>query len=186
MTSTLIDARVIRETETAMNLLHAACREKTAGQRGGTAARKEYLRAAEAFRTYQSPLWELWGTQAQRDIVAGNAGWRGTAILYLAISPRFFRSGYLRDVVCTRLKQAALTHRERKDIQDALLASIVRRPSTGGFRYDCRLAIQVSDQRFLQELRVLRKTPNPWISGRAQRMEQTILHHAPLSHQINI
>ncbi len=162
-----------------MNRLHAGCRTAAVRQRSSPGARKEYERAAEAFRTYQSPLWELWGAQAQRDIVAGSGGWRDAAILYLQISPRFFRSGYLRDVVCTRLKQAPLAHSERKDVQDALLKSIVRRPSTGSFQYDCRLAIQVADQRFLQELRALRITHNPWTSGRAQRMEQAILCHAP-------
>lgn len=182
----MITAQLIRQTEADMNGLHSACRAAALRRNGNATLRKEHLRAAQAFRTYQSPLWELWSAQAQRDIVAGSGGWRDTAILYLQISPRFFRSGYLRDAVCTRLKQASLTHRERKDVQDALLASIVRRPSTGSFRYDCRLAIHVADQRFLQELRVLRKTHNPWISGRAQRMEQAILRHAQPSSPTDI
>jgi len=169
-----------------MNRLHAGCRTAAVRQRSSPAARKEYERAAEAFRTYQSPLWELWGARAQSDIVAGNGGWRDAAILYLQISPRFFRSGYLRDVVCTRLKQAPLARSERKEVQDALLKSIVRRPSTGSFRYDCRLAIQVADQRFLRELRALRKTHNPWASGRAQRMEQAIVRHANLPSESDI
>jgi hypothetical protein len=182
----MISAQLIRQAETDMNGLHSACRAAASRRNGSAALRKEHLRAAEEFRKYQSPLLELWSAQAQRDIVAGSGGWRGTAILYLQISPRFFRSGYLRDVVCTRLKQASLTHSERKDVQDALLTSIVRRPSAGSFRYDCRLAIKVADRSFLQELRALCKTRNPWISGRAQRMEQVILRHAPPSFPTDI
>ena len=111
----MIEARVIYEAEAEMNRLHAACRAAAMHQRSSTESRQEYRRAAEAFRDYQSPLWELWSAQAQRDIVAGSGEWRDTAILYLQISPRFFRSGYLRNVVCTKLKQAELQHPERKD-----------------------------------------------------------------------
>lgn len=144
----MIDARVIYETEAELNRLHAACRAAATRQRSNTESRKEYRHAAEEFRSYQSPLWELWSAQTQRDIVAGSGVWRDAAILYLQISPRFFRSGYLRDVVCTKLKQAELQDQERKDTQEALLRSIVRRPSTGSFRYDCRLAIKVADKLF--------------------------------------
>lgn len=182
----MIDARVIHETEAEMNRLHAACRAAAARQRSSAASRQEYRRAADEFRNYQSPLWGLWSAQAQRDIVDSSGPWRNAAILYLQISPRFFRSGYLRDVVCTRIKQAELQHKERKNIQEALLQSIVRRPSTGRFQFDCRLAIKVADSDFLQELRSLRGNSNPWISGRASRMEQAILRHAELPSESDI
>ncbi|CAN7232115.1 hypothetical protein [Acidovorax sp. Leaf78] len=186
MKTPVIDARVIRETEREMNRLHAACRAAAMRQRSNPALRKEYMRAAEEFRAYRSPLWELWSAQAQHDILAGSGKWRDTAILYLQISPRFFRSGYLRNVVCTRLKQAQLQDRERKDIQKSLLISIAHRPSTGSFRYDCRLAIKVANESFLKELRVLCKDQNSWTSGRAQRMEMAILRHAALSFDTDI
>ena len=185
----MIDARVIYETEAEMNRLHAACRAAAAAaarQRSNTVSRQEHRRAAEEFRNYQSPLWGLWSAQAQRDIVDSSGPWRDAAILYLQTSPRFFRSGYLRDVLCTRIKQAELQHKERKNIQEALLQSIVRRPSTGSFRYDCRLAIKVADSDFLQELRSLCGNRNPWISGRASRMEQAILRHAKPPSEIDI
>jgi len=182
----MIDARVIYETEAEMNRLRAACRAAAMRQRSNTESRKEYRQAAEEFRTYQSPLWELWSAQAQRDIVTGSGVWRDAAILYLQISPRFFRSGYLRDVVCTKLKQAELQHRERTDTQEALLRSIVRRPSTGSFRYDCRLALRVADKPFLQELRALCSNRNPWISGRALRMEKAIQRHASCASETGI
>jgi hypothetical protein len=182
----MIDARVIHETEAEMNRLHAACRAAAARQRSSAASRQEHRRAADEFRNYQSPLWGLWSAQAQRDIVDSSGPWRDTAILYLQISPRFFRSGYLRDVVCTRIKQAKLRRQECKDIQAELLRSIVRSPSTGSFRYDCRLAIKVADRDFLQELRSLCGNRNPWISGRASHMEQAILRHAQLPSESDI
>jgi hypothetical protein len=182
----MIDTQVIRQTEAEMDRLHSACRAAASRQRGSVALRQEYLRAAEEFRTFQSPLWELWSAHAQRAIVTGNGGWRDTAILYLQISPRFFRSGYLRNVVCTNLKQAALMEQERTDIQEALLRSIVRRPSTGSFRYDCRLAIKVANKPFLRELRVLCITRDPWIGGRALCMEKTILRHTSFSSDADI
>lgn len=176
----MIDARVIHETEAEMNRLQAACRAAAARQRSNAMSRQEYRRAAEEFRNYQSPLWELWSAEARRSVVDTSGPLRDAAILYLQISPRFFRSGYLRDLVCTKLKQAALQDQERKDTQAALLRSIVRRPSTGSFRYDCRLAIKVADEDFLQALRSLCSNRDPWISGRATRMEQAILRHANL------
>ena len=182
----MIDARIIHETEAEMNRLHAACRAAAARQRSNAASRQEYRRAAEEFRNYQSPLWELWSAEAQRNIVDTSGPLRDAAILYLQISPRFFRSGYLRDLICTKLKQAELQPQERKDTQEALLRSIVLRPSTGSFRYDCRLAIKVADSHFLQELRSLSGSSNLWTSGRASRMEQAILRHAELPSESDI
>ena len=181
----MIDERLIRTTEADMNRLDAARRLAFVDRRSSSSKSEEWSRACEQFRTYSSPLWELWSLEAQRSIVEGGGYWRQTALLYLALSPRFFRSGYLRDVVCHRLKQASLQTEERKSVRDSLLRSLIRRPSTGGFVYDCRLAIKVADPLFIATLEALAAREDPWVRGRARRMLREIQHHPAVERTMN-
>lgn len=173
-----MDARAIRETEAEMNRLHERCRSTFLDRQVSPAHRDEWRKAVEAFRHYQSPLWEFWSPSAQASIVEGSGYWRHAALLYLQMSPRFFRSGYLRDLVCHRLKQAQLLSPERKAIQRCLLDAVVRRPSTGRFTFDCRLAIRVCDAAFVEALDTLNRHQDAWTAGRAGRMKAAIARHA--------
>jgi len=173
----MIDERLILTTEADMNRLDNAQKLAFSERQASRSKFEEWSRACERFRTYSSPLWELWSPEAQRSIVEGGGYWRQTALLYLALSPRFFRSGYLRDAVCHRLKQATLEAEERKSVRSSLLRSLIRRPSTGGFVYDCRLAIKVADPTFVSELERLAESEDAWTRGRARRMQHWIQRH---------
>ena len=173
----MINERLIRATEAEVNRLSAACGQAASERKASPLKHEHWLRACHRFHSYSSPVWELWTPEAQRDIVAGSGDWRKAALLYLDLSPRFFRSGYLRDMVCHRLKQASLQADECHRVQRILLASIVRRPSTGYFVYDCRLAIKIADESFAVELRRLAESEDPWTRGRAVRMLAWILRH---------
>lgn len=161
-----------------MNRLYANCQKVSVHRSSTPSERNATIKAWEEFRSYQSPLWELWSAQAQASIVQSSGYWRRVALLYLELSPRFFRSGYLRDAVAHRLKQAALIASERKAVQASLLGALQRRPSTGHFVHDCRLAIQVADSCFLATLDQLCHQEDGWTRGRARRMRQAIQRHA--------
>ncbi|GKT25372.1 hypothetical protein [Acidovorax sp. SUPP3334] len=174
----MIDARTIRTTEKDVNRLYANCWKASAHRSSTPSEQNARIKAWEEFRSYQSPLWELWTAPAQASIVQSSGYWRRVALLYLELSPRFFRSGYLRDAVAHRLKQADLLASEREAVQASLLSALPRRPSTGHFVHDCRLAIQVSDSCFLSALDHLCHQEDGWTRGRALRMRQAIQQHA--------
>lgn len=168
----MIDERLIRETEAEVNRLEATFKLAASHRHESASAKERWVRACDAFHRYESPLWELWTLEAQRDIVHQGGYWRAVAVLYLRVSPRFFRSGYLRDMVCHRLKQASLESSERSQIRGALLDGLNRRPPTGRFAYDCRLAARVADDEFLRALTTALHGGDPWLKGRVNRMLQ--------------
>jgi hypothetical protein len=169
-----IDARCIRQAEAEFFRL-----EKTLGeaflQRGRSeSARNAWKAAAERFHRYDSPVFALWSDEARSGILQGEGSWRESAMLYVEMSPRFFRSGYLRDRVCRLLKQCELSSAERVDIRRALLKTLVTQPSVGRFRHDCQLAARWADGEFTERVRALSNRKEGWTRGRAQRMLDAI------------
>jgi hypothetical protein len=169
-----IDERCIRQTEAELARLHQALSEAFK-QRGSSASGKAaWEAAAERFRLYESPVFELWSDEARNGILRGEGFWRVSAMLYIELSPRFLRSGYLRDRLCHLLKQCELSHSECADVRRILLETLVRRPSVGRFRHDCQLAARWADDGFSAHVQELSNRKDGWIRGRAQRMLSAI------------
>ncbi|MCR6479647.1 hypothetical protein NU688_26060 [Variovorax sp. ZS18.2.2] len=165
-----IDERCIRQTEAEMARLKNSLSEAF-GKRGGSpSARAAWKAAAEDFNRYESPLFALWSDEARDGILQGKGAWREGAMRYLALSPRFHRSGYLRDRLCHLLKRCELSGNEREELRGILLETLVRRPSTGRFRHDCQLAARWADDAFIARVRELVTRKDGWTRGRAQRM----------------
>ena len=127
--------------------------------------------------TYSSPVLELWSDTVRQAVWQDVNGWREAALLYLEVSPRFFRSGSLRDHVCCLIKQCHLSVVQRSRVQNSLLHAVVKRPSVGRFRYDCRLACAVADAAFIAHLDHLAKRKGAWVGPRARRMLKAIAQH---------
>jgi len=169
-----IDARTIRQTEAELVRLDAALSDAFKLRQASRSKWAEWTSAAERFRSYESPVFELWSDEARIGILQGKCAWRESAMSYVELSPRFFRSGYLRDRLCHLLKQCELSPRERSEIRKNLLDTLVRRPSVGRFRYDCQLAARWADDEFAARVLELSKRKDGWIRGRAQRMLSAI------------
>lgn len=174
MAKARIDERRIRQTEAELTCLHEALHEAFARRKASASGLTEWKLAAERFRFYESPVFELWSEEAQEGILHGENGWRESALLYLDLGPRFFRSGYLRDRLCHLLKQCELAEAERDDVRRILLKSLERRPSVGRFGYDCRLAARWADKDFLARIKVLAERKDGWTRGRARLMLDAI------------
>ena len=127
---------------------------------------------------HRNPLDGLWQREVGEAARARSGPWRDAAITYLAVSPRYFRSGYLRDHVCHLLKQSrALNEHEQARIHAALLTGIARRPSVGRFKHDCRLAARWATPTFEAQLQHLAQRKDSWIGGRARRMAFAVSAH---------
>jgi len=172
-----IDERCIRQTEAELGRLQQALSEAFK-QRGSSASGwAAWKTAAERFRLYESPVFELWSDEAREGILRGEGSWRESAMLYIELSPRFFRSGYLRDRLCHLLKRCALSASESCNVRRILLETLVRRPSVGRFRHDCQLAARWADDEFSAHVQELSYRKHGWVRGRAQRMLNVILQN---------
>lgn len=169
-----IDERCIRQTEAEMARLKNSLSEAFGKRVNSPSARTAWKAAAENFHRYESPVFALWSDEAREGILQGKGAWREGAMLYLALSPRFHRSGYLRDRLCHLLKQCELSRNEREELRAILLQTLVRRPSTGRFRHDCQLAARWADDEFTARVRELAMRKDGWTRGRAQRMLDVI------------
>ena len=134
--------------------------------------------ACASLHAHRNPLDKLWQRDLGEAVRAHSGPWRDAAITYLAVSPRYFRSGYLRDHVCHLLKQSrALTEHEQARIHAALLTGIACRPSVGRFKHDCRLAARWSTPAFEAQLHQLAQRKDSWTGGRARRMAFAVAAH---------
>jgi hypothetical protein len=169
-----IDERCIRQTEAEMARLKEALSEAFGKRGGSSSGRAAWKAAADDFHRYESPVFALWSDEARDGILQGKGAWREGAVRYLALSPRFHRSGYLRDRLCHLLKRCELSEKERDALRCVLLETLVRRPSTGRFRHDCQLAARWADDKFTARLCELSMRKDGWTRGRARRMLDVI------------
>ncbi|MET3181223.1 hypothetical protein ABL840_33245 [Variovorax sp. NFACC27] len=169
-----IDQRCIRQTEAELRRRELALQEAFTQRGRSESAWSAWKVAAERLRSYESPVFELWSDEARKGILQGKGAWRESAILYVDLGPRFFRSGYLRDRLCHLLKQSDLSKQERSGVLKSLLTSLARRPSTGRFCHDCRLAGRWADDEFTTRVREISTHKDRWTGGRARRMLHAI------------
>jgi hypothetical protein len=78
------------------------------------------------------------------------------AVCFLEVDPWFFRSGYLKQILLTRLKQSDLGETAKGRLRSVLLDAVARR-GTREFRYYCRLAAVIADQGLVAALEIARQ-----------------------------
>jgi hypothetical protein len=92
------------------------------------------------------------------------------AILYLKANPYYFRSGYIKQKILTRLKQAQLTNKQILQLQDILI-DVIQRTGRRENREYHRLAAKIADPKFRARIQdIMQKSKDPQIIERAQRM----------------
>jgi hypothetical protein len=92
-----------------------------------------------------------------------------TAIIFLAADPYFFRSGYLKQVILRRLKQAPLTQQQKARLQ-ALVLDAITEPHRFQFADYARLAAAIASADFLGKVQALSTHENDGIRQRAMRV----------------
>lgn len=95
------------------------------------------------------------------------------AVCFLEIDPVFFRSGYLKQVLLTRLKRSDLREPAKRRLRSVLVDAVNRRGSRE-FRYYCRLAAQIADEGLVEQLRLTVKGEDRSRVRRAQMMLKQI------------
>ena len=95
------------------------------------------------------------------------------AIRFLEVDPRFFRSGYIKNVITRRLKKAELAQAQISRL-NAVIISMVHRDGRREFRGFSRLARAIQTPELIREITNLIGSPDESISRRAVFMMDII------------
>lgn len=130
--------------------LHAAVHHTSVNRDRGKGSRQEWEDACVAFHSYVSPLYRFLEL-ARNERQYTNPELLEFAIRFLELDPWFFRSGYLKQILLTRLKRSDLNERAQERLRRVLIDAVNRR-GTREFRYYCRLAAVLANKSFVSEL----------------------------------
>ncbi len=121
-----------------------------------------------------------WGERIREEVVEGIRARRPEAIedgiLFLEVSPLYFRSGYHKATVARVLKAAPLDEPQKERLRRVILDAV----SSGGpeFREYARLAIRVADADFMGKLNERLTEDQDWIRSRRDRVRSLCETHA--------
>ena len=142
----------VERTESEVNLLQARVQETWAARGQSQSHWREWQRATEAFRSYQSSVSFLWEKQTLALIRGGERDALESALSFLEADALFHRSGYLKEKLLYAIKRAPW---ERND--EARLQMIVLRAIEGRFKREfkfySRLIPRLRTEGFETELR---------------------------------
>ena len=96
-------------------------------------------------------------------------------ITYLELDPFYFRSGYIKEEILTKIKRSRLSKKQIKRLRSVLLNAVERRGSKE-YKYYCRLAGFIADENFIDQLLLTESVSNKKIKYRSGKMLKTIVH----------
>ena len=141
--------------------------------RSRTKNRGAWIRACEEFHNYDSEMdtyiEQIYGNSKINDIEVLEFG-----LKFLELDPVFFRSGYIKEEILTKIKRSTLTKDQVDRLKSILFDSVERRGSKE-FKYYCRLAGFISDERFVKQLESIENIVEGKGKYRAKRMLNTIV-----------
>ena len=121
-----------------------------------------------------------WGERIREEVVEGIRAGRPDAIedgiLFLEISPRYFRSGYHKAVVARVLKAASLDESQQGRLRKVILDAVSSRVGPEFSEY-ARLAIQVANEDFMEKLDSRLTVDQDWSRSRLERLKSLCERH---------
>jgi hypothetical protein len=130
--------------------LHDEVNRTAATRDRDAVSRREWEQACEAFHSFESPL-DPYIRQAREDNLYADKNLIEFVVCFLEVDPRFFRSGYLKQMLITRLKRSELDAATKQRLRAVLLDAVARRGSRE-FKHYCRLASVIADQEVVTSL----------------------------------
>lgn len=163
---------LIRAESAKLEELHGRIHTTVAVRDRDIHARQEWERACEEFHSYASPL-DVYIQRACAVDAYTDPNLLEFVVSFLEEDPWFFRSGYLKQAFIARIKQSTLREPIRRRLRNVLLDAVNRR-GTSEFKYYCRLAAMISDDKLIARLRTAIQPADPSRSERAQQMLSAI------------
>ena len=116
----------IRSNAEVINRLNARIDETLRHRGQSEAKRREWEQACAAFHKAYPDLFFPGGSNGWGAFLARDPGMREAAIEFLEADPWFFRSGYLKQTIWTRLKQSLLSVEELQRLEAVALAYLAK------------------------------------------------------------
>ena len=137
-------------------------------QAGGTShyLRERYRAGAVHVGIYK--LFAIWPDKL-KEIEEVDGEWRESAITFLEVNPRYFRSGYDKAQLLRYLKRADLSRKHQQRLL-AVLLDVVGRPSGVEFRQYCQMASRLPSKELTSALTGLLKSEDEGVRRRASWM----------------
>lgn len=131
-------AQLIRDESAKYRALHERIHQTCRRRHVDHASQEAWRQACEAFHSFRSSLDPLFERAFQETNYCDKA-LTEFVICFLEVDPRFFRSGYIKQVILTRLKRSVLCEHDQRRLRGVCVDAVSRR---GGreFKYYCRLA----------------------------------------------
>lgn len=107
-------------------------------------------------------------------LAAGEAEARKCAVKFLESDPYYYRSGYMKAKLLTRLMHLALTPDEIGRLQCVVVAAILAPRPKCEFKYYVRLLAKIGTPEFRDKIRTLRVPDIPYLQDRRARCLQVL------------
>ena len=160
--------QLIRDESAALRALdervHATCRTSDSDRR----ARDAWSQACHEFHTYVSRL-DPYLQRAFQDRRYADQELIEFVVCFFEVDPYFFRSGYLKQDLLTRIKRSELKEPDKRRLR-AVLIDAVNRRGTREFKYYGRLAAAIADEGLRTQLEAIASGNPSARSSRARLM----------------
>lgn len=168
--------RLIRDEAAKLQRLHAAVHETFVHRDRDARSRQVWSDACEAFHTHVSAI------DGYLDRACDERRYVDRQVIefstcFLEVDPWFFRSGFLKQELLTRLKRSDLDKQTRERLR-AVLIDAVNRRGTREFRYYCRLAVHLATFDLVKQLQRASVGIDRARASRARMMLKHIARHA--------
>ena len=128
--------------------------------------RNRYVPGAEHVGIYR--IFMIWPDKL-KEVEEVDGEWRESAITFLEVNPRYFRSGYDKSQLLRHLKRADLNPKHKQRLL-AVLLDVVGRPSGVELRQYCQLAARLASKELASALSKLVKSEDDGVRQRAAWM----------------
>jgi len=136
--------------------------------------RETWSKACEKFHSYVSSL-SIFINRVYNEPEFQDEEILEFGITYLEVDPFYFRSGYIKEEILTKIKRSRLSKKQMKRLRAVLLNAVEHRGSKE-YKYYCRLAGFIADEAFIDHLKLTEKVSNGTVKYRARKMLKTIVH----------
>ena len=143
----------VERTERDVNTLKARVRETWRARGQSQNHWREWQRAADDLRNYQSSVSALWNEETLALIRAGDRNALEGALSFLEADPYFYRSGYLKEKVLHAIKSSPWERNDELRLQTIVLRAIEGRYKRE-IKFYTRLIPRLRDDNFENKLRL--------------------------------
>jgi hypothetical protein len=143
-------AQLIRDESAKYRALHERVHQTCLRRHVDPASQEAWRQACKAFHAFRSSLDPLF-ERAFQEITYCDKTLIEFVICFLEADPRFFRSGYIKQVLLTRIKRSVLCDSDQRRLRGVCIDAVNRR---GGreFKYYSRLAAALADDLLITQL----------------------------------